>query len=71
MMGYDPKRGGKDEYMGSSKPLTKITLPSYYIAETQVTQSLWQAVMDSDPISLHNKGVMNTLWIIELEWCCG
>jgi formylglycine-generating enzyme required for sulfatase activity len=46
------------------KPPTKITLPSYYIAETQVTQALWRAVMDSDPISLHNKGVMNAQWIM-------
>jgi formylglycine-generating enzyme required for sulfatase activity len=40
----------------SEKPPTKITLPSYYIAETQVTQALWRAVMGSDPPELYNTG---------------
>ena len=31
------------------KPAHKVTLDSYYIAETQVTQELWQAVMGKNP----------------------
>ncbi len=38
------------------KPLTQITLPGYYLAETEVTQKLWRAVMGSNPPSLYNTG---------------
>ena len=38
-----------DEAWGDEKPAHKVTLDSYYIAETQVTQELWQAVMGSNP----------------------
>lgn len=31
------------------KPAHQVTLSSYYIGETEVTQALWQAVMGSDP----------------------
>ena len=31
------------------KPAYSVTLSSYYIAETEVTQALWQAVMGSNP----------------------
>ena len=36
------------------RPAHKVTLDSYYIAETQVTQELWQAVIGSNPS--HFKG---------------
>ena len=38
-----------DEAWGDEKPAHKVTLDSYCIAETQVTQELWQAVMGSNP----------------------
>ena len=31
------------------KPMHQVTLSSFYIGETEVTQSLWKAVMDSNP----------------------
>lgn len=31
------------------KPVHKVTLSSYYIGETEVTQALWKAVMGSNP----------------------
>ena len=34
-----------DEASDREKPAHKVTLDDYYIAETQVTQALWQAVM--------------------------
>ena len=33
----------------SEKPTHQVTLSTYYIGETEVTQSLWQAVMGSNP----------------------
>jgi formylglycine-generating enzyme required for sulfatase activity len=33
----------------SEKPIHEVTLSDYYIAETQVTQELWQAVMGTNP----------------------
>lgn len=34
---------------GKEKPAHQVTLSSYYIGETEVTQELWQAVMGSNP----------------------
>ena len=33
----------------NEKPAHRVTLSSYYIGETEVTQALWQAVMGSNP----------------------
>ena len=33
----------------NEKPAHQVTLSSYYIGETEVTQALWEAVMDSNP----------------------
>ena len=46
-MGATPEQG--DDAYDWEKPVHDVTLSSYYIAETQVTQELWQAVMGSDP----------------------
>ncbi|MCC5944007.1 MAG: formylglycine-generating enzyme family protein, partial [Bernardetiaceae bacterium] len=51
MMGYDPKRDGEDAddwIKKHSTPLHKVTLLPFYIAETQVTQALWEAVMSKN-----------------------
>lgn len=37
------------EALNDEKPRHKVMLDSYYIAETQVTQALWEAVMGSNP----------------------
>ena len=47
MMGID--RGQKD-----CGPAHRVTLSSYYIGETEVTQALWKAVTGSNPA--HFKG---------------
>ena len=36
----------------NEKPTHQVTLSSYYIGETEVTQALWKAVMDSNPSGL-------------------
>ncbi|TAF68087.1 MAG: formylglycine-generating enzyme family protein [Cytophagales bacterium] len=44
-----------DRYSSQTTKYT-IILTDYYIAETEVTQALWRAVMGSDPAELYNKG---------------
>jgi len=34
----------------NERPVHKVTLSSYYIGETEVTQELWQAVMGEEPV---------------------
>lgn len=48
-MGCNDKDASKDE-----KPVHSVTLSSFYMGETEVTQALWQAVMGSNPS--HFKG---------------
>jgi formylglycine-generating enzyme required for sulfatase activity len=43
----------KDAYRDET-PVHKVTVGSFYMGETEVTQALWQAVMDSNPS--HFKG---------------
>ena len=40
---------GDDAYSGGEYPTHQVTLSSYSIGETEVTQALWQAVMGSNP----------------------
>ncbi len=46
------------------KPAHQVTLPSFYIGETEVTQELWQAVMGSNPSHFtgDNRPVENVSW---------
>ena len=39
---------GSDAYK-EEMPAHRVTLSSYYIGQTEVTQELWQAVMGSNP----------------------
>ena len=39
----------EDEAYSDEKPVHSVTLSSYYIGKTEVTQALWQAVMGSNP----------------------
>lgn len=39
----------KDDADSDEKPVHRVTLSSYYIGKTEVTQALWQAVMGSNP----------------------
>ena len=53
------KKSDSDE-----KPLHQVTLSSYYIGETEVTQALWEAVMGSNPSKFKgaNLPVENVSW---------
>ena len=46
-MGATNEQGSDAE--DREKPAHSVTLSSYYIGKTEVTQELWQAVMDSNP----------------------
>lgn len=48
----------------NEEPLHQVTLSSYYIGQTEVTQELWQAVMGSNPSE--NKG--ETLPVERVSW---
>ena len=41
---YEP-----DAYIGDISPVHSVTLSTFYMGETEVTQALWQAVMGSNP----------------------
>ena len=43
-------------------PLHKVTLDTYYIGETVVTQALWKAIMEEDPFECNNFPVNNVSW---------
>ena len=51
---------------GDEKPTHKVTLSSYYIGETEVTQELWTAVMGSNPSSFKGKG--SNLPVEDVSW---
>ena len=46
-MGATPEQG--NDTSSREKPVHQVTLSSFYIGETEVTQSLWQAVMGQSP----------------------
>ena len=58
MMGATPEQG--DDAYDDEKPQHKVTLDDYYIAETQVTQALWQAVMGTTIQTQAQKGSWST-----------
>ena len=47
MMGATLEQG--NDASDREKPVHEVTLSSYYIGQTEVTQALWQAVMGSNP----------------------
>jgi len=46
-MGATPEQG--NDFYSNECPTHQVTLPSYYMSETEVTQALWRAVMGSNP----------------------
>jgi formylglycine-generating enzyme required for sulfatase activity len=54
---------GSDAF-DDEKPAHSVTLSSYYIGQTEVTQALWKAVMGSNPSYFKgdNKPVVNVSW---------
>lgn len=55
------------EALNDEKPRHKVTLDGYYMAETQVTQALWEAVMGSNPS--HFKGANRPVEYVIWEDC--
>lgn len=47
MMGATPEQG--DEALDKEKPVHRVTVSSFAMSQTEVTQELWQAVMGSNP----------------------
>ena len=50
---------GNDAY-DDEKPTHQVTLPSYYIGKTEVTQALWQAVMGKSVSQIASENGWNT-----------
>lgn len=47
---------GIDQYIGSAYPAHEVTLSTYWIGQTEVTQELWVAVMGSNPSYFNEYG---------------
>lgn len=45
---------GNNDGDGNTRPIHKVTLSSFYLGETKVSQALWSAVMDSGSNYIHN-----------------
>lgn len=58
-MGATDEQGG--EAFGSEKPVHTVTLSTYFIAETEVTQALWYAVMGTSVRDQRDKNEPNGL----------
>ena len=58
----------EDEAWDDEKPAHLVTLSSYYIAETEVTQALWQAVMGNNP-SCFKDNINNPVESVSYENC--
>lgn len=62
-MGCTGKEGECDESK-KVRPPHKVTLPTFYIGETEVTQQLWEEVMGYNP-SIHKKDMLTAKKIVD------
>lgn len=62
MMGATTEQGSDAD--SDEKPVHQVTLSSYYLGETEVTQALWKAVMGSNPSDFKgsNRPVETVSW---------
>lgn len=62
-MGATPEQDS-DDIKDNEKPVHSVTLSSYYIGETEVTQGLWEAVMGNNPAEFKgsNRPVDHVSW---------
>ena len=63
-MGATPEQGGDAD--DDEKPAHEVTLSSYYIGQTEVTQELWTAVMGSNPSWFKGEGA--NLPVEQVSW---
>ncbi len=61
-MGATSEQGGDGE--NSERPIHQVTLSTFYIGETEVTQALWKAVMGEN----HSNWKGNTLPVESVNW---
>jgi formylglycine-generating enzyme required for sulfatase activity len=68
-MGATSEQGSDAE--SDEKPVHSVTLDSYYIAETEVTQAQWRAIMGTNPsnFSGDNRPVEKVSWDDAQEFC--
>ena len=68
-MGATSEQGSDAEI--DEKPVHSVTLDSYYIAETEVTQAQWRAVMGTNPsyFTGDNRPVEQVSWYEAREFC--
>ncbi len=61
-MGATPEQG--DDALNNEKPAHLVTLSTYYMGQTEVTQALWEAVMADNPSYLKgdNRPVEQVSW---------
>ena len=62
---------GSNSGESDEKPVHNVTLDSYYIGETEITQAQWRAVMGSNPSGYtgDNRPVENVSWHDAQEFC--
>ena len=62
---------GSNSGESDEKPIHNVTLDSYYIGETEITQAQWRAVMGSNPSEYKgdNRPVENVSWNDAQEFC--
>ena len=58
----------EDEARFNEKPVHSVTLGSYYIAETEVTQALWETIMGDNP-SCFKDSVNNPVERVSYDYC--
>ena len=66
MMGGTKEQG--EWVYADEEPVHEVTLSSYYIAQTEVTQELWQAVMGNNPSEYRD--LQNPVEMVNWSDCC-
>ena len=63
--------GSNDDGYDDERPVHNVTLDSYYIGETEITQAAWRAIMGTNPSEYtgDNRPVENVSWEDAQEFC--